>query len=176
MDGACKRGNELSGFYRILGNSWAAERLAASQEGLSSMELMSELVVIVTHNDLKICNIAVLSHELLLVNHFLTLHPCRPSHLIDHATGLQWSVAYTFLAKWRTARHVYDARCCTHHSLFQHLENVQMFIFSFVWRVPRALSTGVKRQWREADHSPPTSSEVKKIWVYTSTTSYAFMA
>jgi hypothetical protein len=35
---------------------------------------------------------------------------------------------------------------------------------------------GVKRQGREADHSPPASSEVKKTWIYTSTPPYAFMA
>jgi hypothetical protein len=35
---------------------------------------------------------------------------------------------------------------------------------------------GVKRQGLEADHSPPTSAEVKKIWIYTSTLPYAFMA
>jgi hypothetical protein len=35
---------------------------------------------------------------------------------------------------------------------------------------------GVKRPGREADHSPPTSAEVKKIWIYTSTPPYAFMA
>jgi hypothetical protein len=35
---------------------------------------------------------------------------------------------------------------------------------------------GVKRQGREADHSPPTSAEVKQIWIYTSTPPYAFMA
>jgi hypothetical protein len=35
---------------------------------------------------------------------------------------------------------------------------------------------GVKRPGREADHSPPTSAEVKKMWIYTSTTPYAFMA
>jgi hypothetical protein len=29
--------------------------------------------------------------------------------------------------------------------------------------VPGVLSPGVKRQGREADHSPPTSAEVKKI-------------
>jgi hypothetical protein len=29
--------------------------------------------------------------------------------------------------------------------------------------VPRPLSPGVKRQWREADHSPPASAQVKKI-------------
>jgi hypothetical protein len=35
--------------------------------------------------------------------------------------------------------------------------------------VPGALSTGVNRPGREADHSPPTSAEVKKMWIYTST-------
>jgi hypothetical protein len=29
---------------------------------------------------------------------------------------------------------------------------------------------------READHSHPASAEVKKIWIYTSTPPYAFMA
>jgi hypothetical protein len=38
------------------------------------------------------------------------------------------------------------------------------------------LSTGVKRQGREADHSPPTSAEVKKTWIYKSTLPYIFMA
>jgi hypothetical protein len=32
-----------------------------------------------------------------------------------------------------------------------------------------ALSPGVKRQGREADHSPPTSAKVKKMSIYTST-------
>jgi hypothetical protein len=35
---------------------------------------------------------------------------------------------------------------------------------------------GVKRPGREVDHSPPTSAEVKKMWIYTSTPPYAFMA
>jgi hypothetical protein len=38
------------------------------------------------------------------------------------------------------------------------------------------LSLGVKGQGREAAHSPPFSTEVKKMWIYTSTPSYAFMA
>jgi hypothetical protein len=38
------------------------------------------------------------------------------------------------------------------------------------------LSLGVKRQGREADHSFPTSAEVKEIWVYTATPPYIFMA
>jgi hypothetical protein len=35
--------------------------------------------------------------------------------------------------------------------------------------VPGALSLGVKRPGREADHSPPPSAEVKNTWSYTST-------
>jgi hypothetical protein len=39
--------------------------------------------------------------------------------------------------------------------------------------VPRALFPGIKRLGREADHSPPASAEVKKMWIYTSTPPYA---
>jgi hypothetical protein len=42
--------------------------------------------------------------------------------------------------------------------------------------VPGALSLGIRRQGPEADHSPPTSAKVKKMWIYTSTPSYVFMA
>jgi hypothetical protein len=42
--------------------------------------------------------------------------------------------------------------------------------------VPGALFPGVKRLGREVDHSPPTSAEIKKMWIYTSTPPYAFMA
>jgi hypothetical protein len=35
--------------------------------------------------------------------------------------------------------------------------------------VPGALSLGAKRPGRKADHSPPTSAEVKNAWGYTST-------
>jgi hypothetical protein len=37
------------------------------------------------------------------------------------------------------------------------------------------LSPEVKRQGREPDHSLPDSTEVKKMWIYTSTPTYAFM-
>jgi hypothetical protein len=37
-------------------------------------------------------------------------------------------------------------------------------------------SLGVKRQRRESNHLPPASSEVKKMWIYTSNPSYSFMA
>jgi hypothetical protein len=42
--------------------------------------------------------------------------------------------------------------------------------------VSGALSPGVKRPRREADHSLATSAEVKKMWIYTSTLSLVFMA
>jgi hypothetical protein len=42
--------------------------------------------------------------------------------------------------------------------------------------VTGALSLGVKRQRREADHSPPSTAEVKNAWSYTSTPQYVFMA
>jgi hypothetical protein len=42
--------------------------------------------------------------------------------------------------------------------------------------VPGHLSPGVKGPGREADYSPPTSAEVKKMWIYTSTPPYTFMA
>jgi hypothetical protein len=41
--------------------------------------------------------------------------------------------------------------------------------------VPGAFTPGVKRQGREADHSPPNSAEVKKVWIYTPTPPYVFM-
>jgi hypothetical protein len=42
--------------------------------------------------------------------------------------------------------------------------------------VSGAFSPGVKRPGREADHSPLTSAEMKNVWIYTSTITYAFMA
>jgi hypothetical protein len=35
---------------------------------------------------------------------------------------------------------------------------------------------GVKRSGREGDHSPETSAEIKKMWLYTSTSFYTFKA
>jgi hypothetical protein len=45
-----------------------------------------------------------------------------------------------------------------------------------IQRVPVALFLGVKRPEREADHSPPISAEVNKMWMYTSTPPHALMA
>jgi hypothetical protein len=38
-----------------------------------------------------------------------------------------------------------------------------------------SISLGVNRQGLEADHSPPTSAQVKKTRIYTSTPSYVFV-
>jgi hypothetical protein len=45
-----------------------------------------------------------------------------------------------------------------------------------LWGPPNLLSPGVTRPGREADHSPPASAEVKRMWIYTSTPPYALMA
>jgi hypothetical protein len=42
--------------------------------------------------------------------------------------------------------------------------------------VPGALSLGMRRPVREADHPTPSSAEVKNAWSYNSTPQYAFMA
>jgi hypothetical protein len=82
---------------------------------------------------------------------------------------------------------------CPHPYLFiEHLRHpgggLGIFLFTTVFRtalgptqppiqwVPGAFSLGVKRQRREADHSPPSSAEVKNAWIYTSTPQYIFMA
>jgi len=41
--------------------------------------------------------------------------------------------------------------------------------------VPGALSLRVNRPRREAEHSPPPSTEFKNAWSYTSTPQHAFM-
>jgi len=65
---------------------------------------------------------------------------------------------------------------------FESRQGLGIFLFTTVSRpplgstqltiqwVPGALSLGVKRPGREADHSPPSSAEVKNAWSYTSTT------
>jgi hypothetical protein len=45
-----------------------------------------------------------------------------------------------------------------------------------IQRMPGALSAGVRRPEREVDHSPETSAEIKKMWLYTSTPPYTCMA
>jgi hypothetical protein len=62
---------------------------------------------------------------------------------------------------------------------FESREGLGIFLFStqppIQW-VPGALSLGTKRPGCEADHSPPSSAEVKNAWSYTSIPQYTFMA
>jgi hypothetical protein len=44
-----------------------------------------------------------------------------------------------------------------------------------VQSLSEALSPSLKRPGREADHSLPSSADIKNTWSYTSTPSYAFM-
>jgi hypothetical protein len=46
----------------------------------------------------------------------------------------------------------------------------------YIQWVPGALPAGVKRPGHESDHTLPSSAEVKRMWIYTSTPPYAFMA
>jgi hypothetical protein len=42
--------------------------------------------------------------------------------------------------------------------------------------VPRVLPPGVRRPGREAEYSPSTSAQVKKMWIYTTAPPSVFMA
>jgi hypothetical protein len=50
-------------------------------------------------------------------------------------------------------------------TVYKNLHYSYYIYISMYWG---ALSPGVKRPGHEADHSPPTSAEVKKMWIYTS--------
>jgi hypothetical protein len=50
------------------------------------------------------------------------------------------------------------------------------YMHSLLYSGYQRLSPGVERLGREADHSPPTSAEVKKTWIEASTPPYVFMA
>jgi hypothetical protein len=71
-------------------------------------------------------------------------------------------------------------------SEFNSQEGLENFLFATASRpvvrptqppillVPGALSLGIKRLGREADHSSPSSAEVKNAWSYTSTHAIRF--
>jgi hypothetical protein len=74
---------------------------------------------------------------------------------------------------------MYDFRWVCSDEFFCLVLNYYLFGFAAVHSYLMGTggsSPGVKRPKREADHSPPTSAEVKKTWIYTSTPPYVFMA
>jgi hypothetical protein len=56
----------------------------------------------------------------------------------------------------------------------QSQQGLGIFLFTTVSR-PGGLFLGVKWPGCEADHSPPSSTDVKNAWIYTYTPQYAFM-
>jgi hypothetical protein len=82
----------------------------------------------------------------------------------DHSTVQQVANRYT--------------DCAIPAPIIQNVEEANVFYLSYIYaqvlNIP--LFPGVKQQGREADHSSPASAAVKKMWIYTSTPPYAFMA
>jgi len=68
-----------------------------------------------------------------------------------------------------------------HHPVYALYSVTYSSLGSGIHPVPYPMGTRdsfpeVRRQGREADHSPPSSAEAKKAWIYISTPQYAFMA
>jgi hypothetical protein len=77
---------------------------------------------------------------------------------------------------WTTEGSEFESRLGQEFSLLHVVQpGYRVYLTSYPW-VPGALFLGVKQPVREDEHSPPTSAEVKKMWIYTSTTPYTFMA
>jgi hypothetical protein len=78
--------------------------------------------------------------------------------------------------------------CGLNDRRFESRQGLGIFLFTIASRpalgptqppiqwVPGALSLRVKGPGREADHSPPSSTEDNNVWSYTSTPQYVFMA
>jgi hypothetical protein len=77
---------------------------------------------------------------------------------------------------WTTEVSEFESRQGQNFSLFHIVETGSEPTQPPIQCVPGTLSPGVKRQGREADYSPPASAEAKKMWIYTSTPRYAFVA
>jgi hypothetical protein len=63
---------------------------------------------------------------------------------------------------------------CTHEAEWTPFQTHYFFLTPIQY-IQGALYLGIKLQGRVAAHSPPTNAKVKKTWIYTSTSPYAFM-
>jgi hypothetical protein len=111
--------------------------------------------------------------------------------LLEQSLGIQWKVprlvilltsrtgtaqsVQRLLTGWTTEGSEFESQYGQECSLFtSSRSDLRSFQLLIQW-VLDAISSGVKRPGREADHSPPASAEVKKIWICTSNPPYAFM-
>jgi hypothetical protein len=97
---------------------------------------------------------------------------CFP-HVRSRVYRTDWS-SFTSSSWWETA--VGSSRVVSSHpvkTLYAIVPSRPALGFT---QPPIKWVPGVKRQGREADHSPLTSAEVKKMWIYASTPLYVLMA
>jgi hypothetical protein len=77
---------------------------------------------------------------------------------------------------WKSERSEFESQFGQQFSLLQIVQNSSgVYPTSYAMDIGSSF-LGVERPGREVDHSPLASAEVKKMWTYTSTTPYAFMA
>jgi hypothetical protein len=156
---SCEYGNEPPASIKR-GISWLPECLLASQEGLCSIEL-------------------VIYWDTICLSSLQVHFPC---------SFLKWPVT-SYLHQLFLRQQLGELQkpiFRTHFSLLSLLDFISTITIVVrtalgptqppnQW-VPGALSLGVKRPRREADHSPPSSAEVKNAWSYISTPQYVLMA
>jgi hypothetical protein len=70
---------------------------------------------------------------------------------------------------WTTEESEFESRLRKEFSFLQIVETGSEVHLTSYPLGTGALSLGVKRPGCEVDRSPPTSAEVKKMWIYTST-------
>jgi hypothetical protein len=131
-----------------------------------------------------ICNKLVSYSEELIVN----LEAARPSlvsclqmfiqHIHSYSSYLEVisyirAVIAQLVQHWATGRTIrvlgFDSWQGLGIFLFTTVSRMALGLTQPIQWVPGALSLGVKRPEREADHSPPSSAKVRNAWSYTST-------
>jgi hypothetical protein len=109
----------------------------------------------------KICATLILVHYCKTVNFIENFSSCRK---------LPGNIKYSLLDPFHLLKHSFDVVDVWGISRYGCSSQPPM-----KW-VSGILSPGVRRLWREADHSPLSMSEVKNVSGYKSTTQYVSMA